>query len=593
MFSKNKQGLDISPEEKQKFIKNFKIYVPKKTAKTPIYKEKSKTSKSKNFLILILISLIIAFGITGFLIYKKFYLKSNVENIAIQDNFEIQEQPESINIKDDITQESPNEDFNATSTQFLSEELIKIDKFADVESIDNIDLGKIVVSIKIPKQDKDKEVLKVKGFIKDDLKELPEIFKEWILGGVFEIEILPEFVESNAVATISYNEELIKNTDFIETDLVAGFYYLNPNITNLKDYFWEIPSDFQRDDEINTITVSLPHKSKFYIAVIPKSINNLITTKYNQMNPIKKVTISQDSDNDGLTDIEESIFKTNAGEKDTDKDGFLDGVEIQNLYNPLEPKKKLLDSDLIEEYQADEYKFLIPKNWLVKELKGQNGIIILPSDIEGEFFEILLLENKENLSLKQWYSNLSPYTKDSQIIKINLKNIDADAIQTIDGLNVYISQNNYVYALIYNIGAKQEIAFPSIFKMFVNSFEIKISPQENEILNYLEGLSEFKCEIKNEELNLVVYRKDKKAKVDLKDKEDHIIYIVDDKDKYVYDAQSDKWIKIKNALPDGVEQEGEPTSKKYLSSLPKGSCQEESINEKIFYIPPEKIIEVQ
>lgn len=43
-----------------------------------------------------------------------------------------------------------------------------------------------------------------------------------------------------------------------------------------------------------------------------------------------------DSDSDGLTDYEErDIYKTDPNKNDTDGDGFSDGIEIRNGYNPL------------------------------------------------------------------------------------------------------------------------------------------------------------------------------------------------------------------------------------------------------------------
>lgn len=56
-----------------------------------------------------------------------------------------------------------------------------------------------------------------------------------------------------------------------------------------------------------------------------------------------------DTDADGLPDTWElSIFKTDPMKKDTDGDGFSDGVEIRDGYDPVKPKKALLpqtDSD--------------------------------------------------------------------------------------------------------------------------------------------------------------------------------------------------------------------------------------------------------
>ncbi len=43
----------------------------------------------------------------------------------------------------------------------------------------------------------------------------------------------------------------------------------------------------------------------------------------------------KDSDNDGLKDWEEELYKTNPNNPDTDADGYLDGEEINSGHNPL------------------------------------------------------------------------------------------------------------------------------------------------------------------------------------------------------------------------------------------------------------------
>ena len=43
----------------------------------------------------------------------------------------------------------------------------------------------------------------------------------------------------------------------------------------------------------------------------------------------------KDSDNDGLKDWEEELYKTSPYDPDTDGDGYLDGEEINSGHNPL------------------------------------------------------------------------------------------------------------------------------------------------------------------------------------------------------------------------------------------------------------------
>jgi hypothetical protein len=47
--------------------------------------------------------------------------------------------------------------------------------------------------------------------------------------------------------------------------------------------------------------------------------------------------IFQDSDQDGLSNDEEVLYKTDALKKDTDGDGYTDGVEVESGYDPLKP----------------------------------------------------------------------------------------------------------------------------------------------------------------------------------------------------------------------------------------------------------------
>lgn len=47
--------------------------------------------------------------------------------------------------------------------------------------------------------------------------------------------------------------------------------------------------------------------------------------------------IFQDSDQDGLSNDEEALYKTDPLDKDSDDDGYTDGVEVESGYNPLKP----------------------------------------------------------------------------------------------------------------------------------------------------------------------------------------------------------------------------------------------------------------
>lgn len=61
----------------------------------------------------------------------------------------------------------------------------------------------------------------------------------------------------------------------------------------------------------------------------------------------KRQSIFSDADQDGLSDDEERVFGTDPFNKDTDGDGYGDGVEVESGYDPLKPAPgdKLVASD--------------------------------------------------------------------------------------------------------------------------------------------------------------------------------------------------------------------------------------------------------
>ncbi|OGZ35265.1 MAG: hypothetical protein A3A94_01460 [Candidatus Portnoybacteria bacterium RIFCSPLOWO2_01_FULL_43_11] len=63
--------------------------------------------------------------------------------------------------------------------------------------------------------------------------------------------------------------------------------------------------------------------------------------------PSKNISLNslKDSDEDGLLDWEEAIYKTNPNNPDTDGDGYFDGEEIASGYDPLKPAPNDKSSD--------------------------------------------------------------------------------------------------------------------------------------------------------------------------------------------------------------------------------------------------------
>lgn len=70
-----------------------------------------------------------------------------------------------------------------------------------------------------------------------------------------------------------------------------------------------------------------------------------LTNGYSPHNPKPVKLEDNDADNDGLSDRMELNFHTNLLNPDTDGDGYKDGEEIDNGYNPLSQEKRKIKKE--------------------------------------------------------------------------------------------------------------------------------------------------------------------------------------------------------------------------------------------------------
>lgn len=178
-----------------------------------------------------------------------------------------------------------------------------------------------------------------------------------------------------------------------------------------------------------------------------------------------------DSDQDGLSLAEETLFGTDPEKADSDDDGYDDGEEINNLYNPV-GKGKITDNSNIKEYTNWTYKYsnYIPVSWSVNELVGDDSVII-KSD-ENHIIQINVQPNSSLKTITDWYKlqfGLAP-EESSIISRKNWNGVISE-----DGLNYYITDNNYNYIFIisYNPEFDAEPLYKNLLKMMVESFTIE------------------------------------------------------------------------------------------------------------------------
>ncbi|MFA6381773.1 MAG: DUF6583 family protein [Candidatus Buchananbacteria bacterium] len=197
--------------------------------------------------------------------------------------------------------------------------------------------------------------------------------------------------------------------------------------------------------------------------------NANLNTNYSRPQPLPTAL---DSDNDGLTAAEESLYGTNSAVADTDGDGYADGSELLNGYDPTKIAGSLAASNLFSAYSHQFYSIVYPVNWTVREQDPQKSEVLFVS-ATGEFIEVLVISNSENLASIDWYKKQFPEIDPATVTNIRVN--DASGLRSPDNLSYYLMKdgdNSRVYILTYNTGSFTETNFFTTFQIMVKSFRL-------------------------------------------------------------------------------------------------------------------------
>lgn len=188
--------------------------------------------------------------------------------------------------------------------------------------------------------------------------------------------------------------------------------------------------------------------------------------------PIMPTTLgtAQDTDSDYLTDIEENFYQTDPNKSDTDGDGYLDGVEVRNLYNPLAAESKLNETELIKTFTNNNYLYNVYylEDWVASPLSSDYKEVMFSSSL-GEFVNILIQDNPLGLSSVDWYKQ---YVNVDASALETLEISGLAAVKSLDGLNAYLAVGSKIYIISYNVGTNTEKVFETTYKMMLRSFAL-------------------------------------------------------------------------------------------------------------------------
>jgi len=199
---------------------------------------------------------------------------------------------------------------------------------------------------------------------------------------------------------------------------------------------------------------------------------NTNSTPTNTSTPVS-INSTTDTDNDGLTDVEEQIYGTKINQPDTDEDGYLDGDEVRNGFNPT-GAGKILKSDKVKMFENNEFGYSVyyPIAWIAEALNVEDAREVLFTSDTGEFMEVIVQDNPSGQTVEAWYKSQFPeYTLETlETFKVN----DDTAVKSADGFTVYFANDNYIYAVTYKYGTKKTVNFLTTFEMMYKSFLHKI-----------------------------------------------------------------------------------------------------------------------
>lgn len=186
-----------------------------------------------------------------------------------------------------------------------------------------------------------------------------------------------------------------------------------------------------------------------------------------------ELTLATDTDKDGLSDTEEALYTTDYAKSDTDSDGYQDGLELVNLYNPTGfAPEKIEETALVKIYSNPAFKYSIfyPTSWLPRSLDESNRETMFTSTT-GEFIQVIVEDNAGRLPLLDWYLAEVPGTSPVEVGTAATKG-GLLGVKSPDGLTVYFASDDKIYAISYNIGVKTELNYKSTFEMIMKSFKL-------------------------------------------------------------------------------------------------------------------------
>lgn len=213
-------------------------------------------------------------------------------------------------------------------------------------------------------------------------------------------------------------------------------------------------------------------------ATLPSDVLTATTTMATSTSEITPVAadfsliLGADNDNDGLTNKEEILLGISSTTPDTDGDGYLDGAELVNLYNPAGADKLTANPRIfLYENKTFAYDLLYPSAWQTSVNGGDDSLMFKTGD--NQFVQVIVQPNANKETLEEWYREQLDVLTISEAERVS--GVNWQGLKSLDGLNIYLTdkKQNYIFSLTYNPGGADTLEYFNIFQMMVKSFNLK------------------------------------------------------------------------------------------------------------------------
>ncbi|MBU1126648.1 MAG: hypothetical protein ABH826_00200 [Patescibacteria group bacterium] len=186
----------------------------------------------------------------------------------------------------------------------------------------------------------------------------------------------------------------------------------------------------------------------------------------------------QDTDSDGLTDVEEELYGTDYRNPDSDGDSFLDGNEVFHRYDPLGfAPSTLLDTGAVKEFFSDkdgvQYSITYPAEWSTFPEINFTWFSSKTTNFPPRFSVEIHEKDLASQTLKDWYEAIEAVGNGAADLKnITTKN-GYSGLESNDQRKVYLNVDASVIEFTYELDETKVINYSQTFQMFVNSFSVQ------------------------------------------------------------------------------------------------------------------------